>query len=121
MSGGALNFYQAWATWLVHDQRFVDGRPDVLTYETPVLTEPVHVQGVPVADIRASTTGTDGDFVVKLIDVYPALDAVDPLVSGYQMPIALDIFRGRYRESFSHPTRHPGQPADAASASSCPT
>ena len=112
LSGGALNFYQTWATWLVHDQRFVDGRPDVLTYETPVLTQPVRVQGVPVADIRASTTGTDGDFVVKLIDVYPALDAVDPLVSGYQMPIALDIFRGRYRDSFSHPTAIPAnQPA----------
>jgi len=112
LSGGALNFYQAWATWLVHDQRFVDGRPDVVTYETPVLTEPVHVQGVPVADIRASTTGTDGDFVVKLIDVYPALDAADPQVSGYQMPIALDIFRGRYRESFSRPTPIPAsQPA----------
>ena len=104
LSGGSLNFYQAWATWLVHDQRFVDGRTDVLSYETPVLTAPVHVQGVPLADLRISTTGTDGDFVVKLIDVYPALDAADPLVSGYQMPIALDIFRGRYRESFSHPT-----------------
>jgi predicted acyl esterase len=70
------------------------------------------VQGVPVADLRVSTTGTDGDFVVKIIDVYPALDPVDPLVSGYQMPIALDIFRGRYRESFSHPTPIPAnQPA----------
>ena len=93
-----------------HDQRFVDGRPDVLTYESPVLTEPVHVQGVPVTDLRISTTGTDGDFVVKLIDVYPALDAIDPLVSGYQMPIALDIFRGRYRESFSHPTPFQANP-----------
>jgi len=62
------------------------------------------VQGIPVADIRATTTGSDGDFVVKLIDVYPDHDVVDIRSSGYQMPIATDIFRGRYRESFEHPS-----------------
>ena len=72
-----------------------------------MLTEPVRVQGVPVADIRAMTTGTDGDFVVKLIDVYPAQDYTNPAASGYQLPIAMDIFRGRYRDSFEHPSAIP--------------
>jgi putative CocE/NonD family hydrolase len=99
--------YVPWSTWLVQDQRFVDGRTDVLVYETPVLTDPVRVQGIPVADLRATTTGTDGDFVVKLIDVYPAQIPGDPPLGGYQVPIALDIFRGRYRESFSQPTAIP--------------
>jgi putative CocE/NonD family hydrolase len=105
---GALgNTYDPWSKWLVWDQRFVDGRPDVLTFESEVLTEAVHVQGIPVADIRAMTTGTDGDFVVKLIDVYPAMDPINLQHSGYQLPIAMDIFRGRYRESFEHPTAIP--------------
>ena len=99
--------YEPWSKWLVWDQRFVDGRPDVLTYETPVLTTPVRVRGIPIADLRAQTTGTDADFVVKLIDVFPATDVLNPAVSGYQLPIALDIFRGRYRESFEHPTAIP--------------
>ena len=103
--------YGPWANWLVQDQRFVDGRPDVLVYETAVLTEPVRVQGIPVADIRAMTTGSDGDFVVKLIDVYPAQMAVQPQLGGYQLPISMDIFRGRYRESFSHPTAIPANTA----------
>ena len=107
-STGTLgNSYEAWSKWLVHDQRFVDGRPDVLTYETPVLSEPVHVQGIPIADLHAITSGTDGDFVVKLIDVYPAKDAFEPANSGYQLPIALEIFRGRYRESLTHPSAIP--------------
>jgi predicted acyl esterase len=76
-------------------------------YETPVLTAPVRVQGIPVADIRATTTGSDGDFVVKLIDVYPPLYPTDAQMGGYELPIALDIFRGRYRESFEHPTAIP--------------
>jgi putative CocE/NonD family hydrolase len=101
------NAYDPWSKWLVRDQRFVDGRTDVLTYETPVLTEAVRVQGIPVADLRITTTGTDGDFVVKLIDVYPATDPMNVENSGYQLPIALDIFRGRYRESFEHPSAIP--------------
>ena len=103
--------YDPWARWLVQDQRFVDGRPDVLVYETPVLTEPVRVQGIPVADIRAMTTGSDGDFVVKLIDAYPSQVASEPQLGGYQLPISMDIFRGRYRESFSHPTAIPANTA----------
>ena len=103
--------YDPWAKWLVQDQRFVDGRPDVLVYETAVLTEPVRVQGIPVADIRAMTTGSDGDFVVKLIDVYPAQVPSAPQLGGYQLPISMDIFRGRYRESFSHPTAIPANTA----------
>lgn len=106
-SGTLGHSHEVWGRWLVHDQRFVDGRPDVLTYETPVLTEAVHVQGIPIADIRAVTSGSDGDFVVKLIDVYPAKDASNPENGGYQLPIAMDIFRGRYRNSFEHPVAVP--------------
>ena len=98
---------EAWRTWLVHDQRFVDGRPDVLAYETPVLSAPVRIQGAPVADIAAATTGTDLDVVVKLIDVYPALYPDQPELGGYELPIGTDIFRGRYRESFSTPSAVP--------------
>jgi putative CocE/NonD family hydrolase len=96
-----------WRTWLVHDQRFVDTRPDVLSYVTPVLTQTVTVQGAPIADLFASTTGTDGDFVVKLIDVYPDTYPTDPEMGGYELPVSLDIFRGRYRDSFSDPTPIP--------------
>lgn len=110
-TGGLGNAYEPWSKWLSTDQRFVAGRPDVLVYETEVLTEPVRVQGVPVADLRAMTTGTDGDFVVKLIDVFPAKDYTSPAASGYQLPIATDIFRGRYRTSFEHPTAIPANKA----------
>ncbi|MGB6487892.1 MAG: CocE/NonD family hydrolase [Steroidobacteraceae bacterium] len=97
----------AWRTWLVQDQRFVSSRTDVLSYETPVLDHEVRLEGAPVADIFAKTTGTDGDFVVKLIDVYPPTYAAQPEMGGYQLPIALDIFRGRYRKSFSDPSPIP--------------
>jgi len=97
----------AWRTWLVRDQRFVDGRPDVLMYETDVLTEPVRIEGAPIADIVASTTGTDGDFVVRLIDVFPPEFSAQPELGGYELPVASDIFRGRYRNSFEHPTPIP--------------
>ena len=92
-----------WRTWLVTDQRFVDGRPDVLTYQTEPLKEPMKLSGEPVVHLVASTSGTDSDWVVKLIDVQP--DRVAPPVdlSGYELPIATDIFRGRYRTSFEHP------------------
>jgi putative CocE/NonD family hydrolase len=101
----------AWRTWLVRDQRFVDGRPDVLVYSTPVLTSAVKIQGAPIADIVAATTGTDGDFVVKLIDVYPPEYPSQPELGGYELPVATDIFRGRYRESFVTPSPIPaGKP-----------
>jgi putative CocE/NonD family hydrolase len=100
--------HPAWQSWLVHDQRFVDGRPDVLTYETAPLTAPVKIQGAPVVDLIATTTGTDGDFVVKLIDVYPSqVPGQNPELGGYELPIGIDIFRGRYRDSFEHPTPVP--------------
>jgi putative CocE/NonD family hydrolase len=96
-----------WGDWLVSDQRHADGRPDVMTYTTPVLTEAMRVSGAPIADLYATTTGTDGDFVVKVIDVYPAENANDPKMGGYQLPISLDIFRGRYRDSFAKPSAIP--------------
>lgn len=96
-----------WKQWLVSDQRSVDGRPDVMTYRTPVLTKAVKLTGAPIADIYARTTGTDGDFVVKLIDVYPDEVASDPKMGGYQLAVSLDIFRGRYRDSFAEPSAIP--------------
>ena len=93
-----------WTQWLVDDQREASGRPDVLTYETPVLDASVTLSGTPIANIVASTSGTDGDFVVKLIDVYPDEVASQPEMGGYQLPIAMDIFRGRYREGLDHAT-----------------
>ena len=107
----------AWRTWLLTDQRFVDGRPDVLTYETAPLTAPMKLAGEPIVHLVASTSGTDSDWVVKLIDVYPndqpaRMDnagtfpgtlGVQPDMSGYELPIGIDIFRGRYRTSFSQP------------------
>ncbi|KQN92704.1 glutaryl-7-ACA acylase [Sphingomonas sp. Leaf231] len=96
-----------WGDWLVSDQRHADGRPDVMTYTTPVLTAPMRVSGAPIADLYAATTGSDGDFVVKVIDVFPAENATDPKMGGYQLPISLDIFRGRYRDSFEKPSAIP--------------
>jgi putative CocE/NonD family hydrolase len=87
----------------VTDQRFVADRPDVLTYVTEPLTEPLRLSGAPIAHLVASTTGTDSDWVVKLIDVFPDEMASRPEMGGYQLAIAMDIFRGRYRESFAAP------------------
>ena len=92
-----------WVQWLVDDQREESGRTDVLTYTSDVLTAPVHIKGQPIANLVASTSGTDSDWVVKLIDVYPDEVADEPELGGYQLPISMDIFRGRYRESFSDP------------------
>ncbi|MCE2577707.1 CocE/NonD family hydrolase [Gluconacetobacter entanii] len=101
-----------WKTWLVQDQRFAESRPDVVTYETPVLTTPVKVSGVPVADLYAATTGTDADWVVKVIDVNPPTTADRPEMGGYELAVSMDIFRGRYRQGFDKPTAIvPGQPA----------
>ena len=83
------------------DQREFSGRTDVLTYTSDVLTKPLKISGEPIANLVASTTGTDGDWVVKLIDVYPDEVASDPDLGGYQLAISMDILRGRYRESFS--------------------
>jgi len=100
-----------WIQWLVEDQREASGRPDVLTFTSDLLTSPVHIAGQPVANLVASTSGTDSDWVVKLIDVYPDEVAGQPELGGYQLPIAEDIFRGRYRESFASPKAiEPGKP-----------
>ena len=100
-----------WVQWLVDDQREVAGRPDVLSYATEVLREPVHIRGQAIANLVASTSGTDSDWVVKLIDVYPDQVAGQPELGGYELPVAEDIFRGRYRESFAQPKAiEPGKP-----------
>ena len=107
----------AWRTWLLADQRFVDGRPDVLTYMSTPLTAPMKLAGEPIVHLMASTSGTDSDWVVKLIDVYPNEEpsktdnagtfpgtlGTPGDMSGYELPIGIDIFRGRYRSSFSNP------------------
>lgn len=92
-----------WREWLVHDQRFVDGRPDVLSYTSGVLDKPVHIKGAPRVDLRAATTGRDSDYVVKLIDVYPEENSADPTMAGYQLALGIEIFRGRYVHGFSSP------------------
>jgi putative CocE/NonD family hydrolase len=92
-----------WESWLVSDQRHAAARTDVLSFATPPLKEPLKISGEPIANLVASTTGTDGDFVVKLIDVYPDEVGRDPKMGGYQLMISADILRGRYRDSFSDP------------------
>ncbi len=93
----------SWQTWLVSDQRNVASRTDVLSFSTPALKQPLKISGEPIANLIASTTGTDGDFIVKLIDVYPDEVGRDPKMGGYQLMVSTDILRGRYRESFSNP------------------
>jgi putative CocE/NonD family hydrolase len=88
-----------WARWLVDDQREASGRPDVLVFVSDVLPAPVKISGQPIANLVASTSGTDSDWVVKVIDVYPDEVAAQPELGGYQLMISADIFRGRYRES----------------------
>ena len=88
----------SWAEWLVDDQREASGRPDVLAFTSEVLKAPVKISGQPVANLIASTSGTDSDWVVKLIDVYPDEVAAQPEMGGYQLMVSADIFRGRYRE-----------------------
>jgi putative CocE/NonD family hydrolase len=92
-----------WSKWLVDDQREASGRPDVLVFVSDVLTSPLKISGQPVANLVASTSGTDSDWVVKVIDVYPDEVAEQPHLGGYQLMISADIFRGRYRESFETP------------------
>ncbi len=92
-----------WSEWLVDDQREASGRPDVLVFSTGVLEDPLKISGQPIANLIASTSGTDSDWVVKLIDVYPDEVAGDAHMGGYQLMIAADIFRGRYRESLEKP------------------
>jgi uncharacterized protein len=90
-----------WPRWLVEDQREASGRPDVVSFISDVLKKPMKISGEPIANLVASTSGTDSDWVVKLIDVYPDEVGGDAALGGYQLMIAADIFRGRYRESFA--------------------
>ncbi|MCX6569524.1 MAG: CocE/NonD family hydrolase [Candidatus Aminicenantes bacterium] len=92
-----------WSTWLAGDQRFVHLRPDVLSWETEPLAEDLTVTGRIVARLFASTTGTDSDWIVKLIDVYPGDNVAEPAMGGYQLMIANEVFRGRFRTSFERP------------------
>jgi uncharacterized protein len=98
-----------WTTWLVHDQRFVSDRPDVLVYQTTTLDKPVHIMGAPQVDLFAATSGSDSDWVVKIIDVYPnnAPESPDqgarPSMAGFELPIGIEIFRGRYVHGFDKP------------------
>jgi putative CocE/NonD family hydrolase len=92
-----------WVAWLATDQRNAAARPDVLTFTGPELAHPVTVAGVPRVFLTASTTGTDSDWVVKLIDVYPDVVPGALGLGGYQFAVSMDIFRGRYRESLSEP------------------
>lgn len=96
-----------WRTWQVEDQRFVYSRPDVISFMMDTLTDDLTVTGKIVAHLFASTTGTDADWIVKLIDVYPNFDSKNILMSGYQLPVAMEAFRGRFRKSFSNPSPLP--------------
>ena len=92
-----------WPCWLVDDQREASGRPDVLAFTSDVLTTPVKISGQPIVNLITSTSGTDSDWVVKVIDVYPDEVAGDAKMGGYQLAVSMDIFRARYRESLETP------------------
>ncbi|HTL38873.1 MAG TPA: CocE/NonD family hydrolase, partial [Kofleriaceae bacterium] len=94
---------KAWREWLVTDQREPASRPDVLVFQTDVLAQPIKISGEPLVNLVASTSGSDSDWVVKLIDVYPPEVNLHPELGGYQLAVAMDIFRGRYREGFDTP------------------
>jgi len=92
-----------WGEWLVDDQRHAASRTDVLVYSTEPLKEPIRIAGEPIAKLFASTSGSDSDWVVKLIDVWPDEVPENPKLGGYQQMLSADIFRGRYREDFAVP------------------
>jgi putative CocE/NonD family hydrolase len=87
-----------WRFWLADDQRFAEGRPDVLSYTSAPLTQPLKLAGTPLVHLVASTSGTDSDWIVKLIDVYPDQYPQKPEMGGYQLAIAMDVMRARYRQ-----------------------
>jgi putative CocE/NonD family hydrolase len=92
-----------WGEWLVDDQRFAASRPDVLVYQTDALREPLRVAGQPLAHLSASTSGSDSDWVVKVIDVWPDEVPDHPKLGGYQQMLSADILRGRYRDDPANP------------------
>lgn len=104
-----MNDSTQWKPWLVHDQRFVSGRPDVAMWQTAPLDQAVHIMGAPQVELFAATSGTDSDWVVKLIDVYPddvpepASQGGKPSLAGNELPIGIEIFRGRYAKDFAKP------------------
>ncbi|MDF4003335.1 CocE/NonD family hydrolase [Luteibacter sp. PPL552] len=102
-SHGVADRDDTWPEWLVDDQRQFATRTDVLTYVSPVLEQPLGVAGEPRVHLLAATTGTDSDWVVKLIDVYPDEVDAEPAMGGYALPVAMEIFRGRYREGYDTP------------------
>jgi putative CocE/NonD family hydrolase len=102
-----------WRPWQIEDQRFVFTRPDVLSFTSDSLTTDLVVTGAVNAHLFASTTGTDADWVVKLIDVYPDWDSANFKLSGYQLPVTMEVFRGKFRKSFSDPEAiTPGKPEE---------
>jgi len=102
-----------WRTWHVDDQRFAYSRPDVISFTMEKLTTALTVTGKVTAHLFASTSTTDADWVVKLIDVYPDFDSTSLTMSGYQLPVAMEVFRGRFRKSFSNPgPLTPGKPEE---------
>jgi putative CocE/NonD family hydrolase len=111
LSGSTVpRFQRAGRLWKVEDQRFATGRPDVLTWMTPPLEQDVEITGDIVAHLFASTTGTDSDWVVKLIDVYPEDYAEEPEMGGYQLMVADDVLRGKFRNGYENPEPlEPGQ------------
>jgi uncharacterized protein len=103
-----MNDSTQWRTWLVHDQRFVSDRPDVLVYQTEALQMPVHIMGAPQVDLFAATSGSDSDWVVKIVDVYPNTSPESDQgakngMAGFELPIGIEIFRGRYVHGFNKP------------------
>jgi uncharacterized protein len=92
-----------WYTWLTEDQRFVQNRPDVLSWRTDVLSDDVTIAGEVMADLFAATTGSDADWIVKLIDVYPEDVPNDAKMGGYEFIVSSEVFRGRFRASYEHP------------------
>lgn len=93
-----------WRPWQVEDQRFVATRPDVVSFVMDSLTEDLTVTGKIMAHLFASTSGTDADWIVKLIDEYPAINRESLSMSGYQLSVTMEVFRGRFRKSFTNPT-----------------
>jgi putative CocE/NonD family hydrolase len=87
----------------VDDQRFASDRPDVSVWQTAPLDDDIVIAGDVLAKIFASTTGSDADFVVKLIDVYPDKYDADPKMGGYQLMVSNDVFRSRFRKSYEKP------------------
>jgi hypothetical protein len=104
-----MNDPNQWKPWLIRDQRFASDRPDVASWKSAPLEKPVHIMGAPEVELYAATTGTDSDWVVKLIDVYPAdvpedaSQGAKPGMAGYELAIGIEIFRGRYHGSFAEP------------------